>query len=178
MHFNIKTNWIGFELQYLYSNVIKPTCVLAGAFLLFSALASSASPRQTWRSGRLWLPCYLTHWGSALLLRWDLAAHLLLGPPGADRALWPNNKRKMRTRGEYLQSKPACSYGKLNMKYGFANLCRERHLDSSFQNVVCSDLNGTGQLQVLNNKVGGHLREHLLNLMGLLNQKHIILVFC
>lgn len=44
----------------------------------------------------------------------------------------------------------------------------KRHLDASFQDVVSGDLYGAGQLQVLHYQIGGYLREHLLDLMGLL----------
>lgn len=51
------------------------------------------------------------------------------------------------------------------------DLCWERHLDASFQDVVSGDLHRAGQLQVLHHQVRGHLREHLLDLMGLMNRE-------
>lgn len=53
------------------------------------------------------------------------------------------------------------------------DLCWERHLDASLQDVVSSDLHRASQLQVLHNQVGGHLREHLLDLMGLMTSRYI-----
>lgn len=53
------------------------------------------------------------------------------------------------------------------------DLCRERHLDASLQDVVSGDLHGAGQLQILHHQVGGHLREHLLDLMGLMTTRYI-----
>lgn len=46
-------------------------------------------------------------------------------------------------------------------------LCRERHLDAPFQDVVSGYLYRTGQLQILQNYMIRNLREHLLNLVGL-----------
>lgn len=50
------------------------------------------------------------------------------------------------------------------------NLCWERNLDASLQDVVSGDLNRAGQLQILQNEVKGNLREHLLDLMGLMKK--------
>lgn len=50
------------------------------------------------------------------------------------------------------------------------NLCWERNLDASLQDVVSGDLNRAGQLQVLHDEVKGNLREHLLDLMGLMRK--------
>jgi len=51
------------------------------------------------------------------------------------------------------------------------DLRRERHLDATLQDVVSGDLYGAGQLQILHHQVWGHLREHLLDLMGLMTSK-------
>lgn len=51
------------------------------------------------------------------------------------------------------------------------DLSRERHLDASLQDVVGSNLHRASQLQVLHYQVGGHLREHLLDLMSLMTKK-------
>lgn len=53
------------------------------------------------------------------------------------------------------------------------DLCWERHLDATLQDVVSGDLHRAGQLQVLHHQIGGHLREHLLDLMGLMNRGYI-----
>lgn len=60
-----------------------------------------------------------------------------------------------------------------NSKVSFTiltNLCWEGNLDASLQDVVGGDLNRAGQLQVLHDEVKGNLREHLLDLMGLLKK--------
>lgn len=54
------------------------------------------------------------------------------------------------------------------------NLCWEGDLDPTLQNVVSGYLNRAGQLQVLHDQVRGHLREHLLDLMGLTNSNMVI----
>lgn len=51
------------------------------------------------------------------------------------------------------------------------NLCWKRNLDASLQDVVSGDLNRAGQLQILHHKVKGNLREHLLDLMGLMKKE-------
>lgn len=53
------------------------------------------------------------------------------------------------------------------------HLWRKGHLDPSLQNVVGGDLDRAGQLQVLHYQVGRHLREHLLNLVGLLIRRYM-----
>lgn len=61
----------------------------------------------------------------------------------------------------------------LFFKPQLTDLCWERHLDASLQDVVSGDLHRAGQLQVLHHQVRGHLREHLLDLMGLMNRGDI-----
>lgn len=51
------------------------------------------------------------------------------------------------------------------------NLCWEGNLDASLQDVVSGDLNRAGQLQILHDEVKGNLREHLLDLMGLVKKE-------
>lgn len=51
------------------------------------------------------------------------------------------------------------------------NLCWEGDLDTTLQDVVSGYLNRAGQLQVLHDQIWGHLREHLLDLMGLASSK-------
>ena len=61
----------------------------------------------------------------------------------------------------------------LTFKPKLTDLCCEGYLDASLQDVVSGDLHRASQLQVLHHQVGRHLREHLLDLMGLMTRRYM-----